>query len=285
MLKFRAKNKLGAETNPQVVAIMILIGIILASVVVAVVLPMINRSKDTKVMEDVKSLSTAVGVYIADTNGEAPCFDPTLKEGSDSAAVAASGLCAQGGKTYNFLQGGTSPADTDLDNDGVMGEFMTPQSILGGKYVSQIPSQAYDGEPYYYTKGLNTNSNFSQTYAVSGLLKSDVADREVTGNTSILDAISTSNDAVAFTDSTTTKSCRATDIAGNGLMASHATGANGATVASELGGWKYYGVTSLTATTFKAADKSCDIFSAGHFVQNAFGGTAGASPTITINAK
>lgn len=276
---------MGMEMSPLVATVMIFIAIVVAAVVVPQVLPLLNRGRDAKVVEDIKSLSTAIGVYIADTNGESPCFDPTLKEGSSSSDVASSGLCAQGGKAYNFLQGGTSPTDTDLDGDGIKGEFMTPQSILGGKYVSQMPSQAYAGEPYYYTKGLNTNSNFVQAFAVSGLLKSDKADAKVTENLSILDNISASNDAVAFTDGTTAKSCKSTDLNGNGKFAGHATGVNGASVANEIGGWKYYGVDALNTTTMKAADKACDIYSEGFLFQNSFGGSNGASPTITINAK
>lgn len=272
--------------SPIVAAVMIIIGIIVAGAVVITILPMINRARDTKVMEDVKAISTAVGLYITDTNGEAPCFDPTLKEGSTASDVASSALCAQGGKPYNYLQGGTSTTNTDLDKDGTMGEFMTPHSILGVKYLAQIPTPAYSGEPYYYTKGLNTTSNFTQAYAVSGLLKGDKADETVSSKISILDTISKSRDAVAFTDATTNTSCRVTSILGNGLMASHATGVDGQqTAQAELGAWKYYGVSSLNATTFKAADASCDIYSDGFLYDNAFGGTAGNSPTITINAR
>ena len=286
MLKLRQKSKGGFETSPMVVAVLVAVSIIAATGIILTILPILNRSKDTRVMEDIKTLSNAIGLYITDTNGEAPCFDPTLKEGAATADVAASELCKQNGKPYNYRQGGTTTANTDLDKDGVMGEFMTPHSILGVKYIAQIPAPAYNGEPYYYTKGLNTTTNFTQAYAVSGLLHSDKADSTVTEKVSILDTISGSSDAVAFTDSTTNTSCRAEDIMGSGLMAGHASGVNGASTAqAELGGWKYYGVPSLNATTFKAANAACDIYSEGFLYQNAFGGTAGASPTITINAR
>lgn len=279
----RMKSRSGLEMNPIVAAVMIAVGLLAAGAVTLMIVPMINKTKDQQVMENLGALKSAINQFMVDTNGEAPCFTSDLTEGSDSTAVGSSVLCAQGGTAYNYEQGITGTG-ADLDKDGAKGENMTPYAMLAGRYLDKMPSPAYTGEPYIYTKGVNTTNTTTPAFAVSGLLHSEVADDNVKKNVSILDAISNSTlNPVVFTDTTTVKACRATDLKGSGKFGW--TRAINGISKSELGGWKYYAVTSLNATSMKdvVGTKNCDVYSDGNVVQNAFGGNAGQSPSITIN--
>lgn len=279
----RIKSRAGLEMNPIVAAVMIAVGLLAAGAVTLMIVPMINKTKDQQVIENLAAVKSAVNTFMINSNGEAPCFTPDLQEGSDSMAVRSSLLCDQGGGAYNYEQGVTG-ASADLDKDGKTWEAMTPFSILIPKYLDKMPAPAYTGEPFIYTKGVNTDNNTTPAFAVSGLLHSDIADENVKKNISILDAISQSTlTPVRFTTTATVKACRATDLLGSGRFANRDINGQQPVAGPELGGWKYYGVKSLKADNIKATNKDCDIYSDGNIFPNAFGSLAGESPSITIN--
>ena len=265
MFKMRSKSLSGLEMNPVVGAVMIFVGIIAAGAITVMVMPLVNRGKDTKVMESLGAVKTAVSLFMVNTNGEAPCFDAAVVEGGTPATGDA---CEQAGAAYNYDQGSAA----DLDKDGTTGEAFTPYNILVPAYLDKIPTPSYAGEAFYYTKGSNDSTSNASAFAVSGLLHSDVADENVRRNVSILEAI----DATTFgiTGSTAT-ACRSNDLVSN-------MGAT-ATAVTELGGSKnYYAVPALSTTSFKAAG-NCDIYSDGQIFAGAFSTTN--SPIITINAN
>lgn len=286
----RTKSRSWLEMNPIVAAVMIAVGLLAAGAVTLMIVPMINKTKDQQVMENLAAVKSAINTFMVNSNGEAPCFTSQLWEGSTQAQTTGT-LCEQAGTAYNYEQGVTG-AGADLDRDGKTGEAMTPFSMLVPKYLDKMPAPAYTGEPFIYTKGVNSDNNTTPAFAVSGLLHSDVADENVKKNISILDAISQSSlnsGTDKFTDTTTVKACRATDLQGSGKFGGTRS-INGLQPAAglggpELGGWKYYAVTSLNATSMKAVvgTKNCDIYSDGNIFQNAFWMDDGESPSITMN--
>ena len=94
MFKMRKKNKSWLEMNPVVWAVMIFVGIIAAGAITVMVMPLVNRGKDTKVMKGLTSLKTAISLFMIDTNGKAPCFNSNVTDNTQSrlTAFAVSGL-------------------------------------------------------------------------------------------------------------------------------------------------------------------------------------------------
>jgi len=80
MFLMRKKSAKGLEMNPIVASVMIAIGLLAAGAVTVLIIPMINRTKDQQVMENLSAINAAVKFYMTESNGEAPCFTPDLNE-------------------------------------------------------------------------------------------------------------------------------------------------------------------------------------------------------------
>lgn len=267
---------------------------ILAGGAAVLVLPMLNKAKDAKVIEGLNTFSTAMQQYMTETNGDAPCLDGVSFEWFKSTG----GICIN--NSYDVMQWALDAASWDLDEDANTQELITAYSLLIPKYLPEMPESAYKGDPMYYTKGLNDNNNYSDAFAFSGILRWQNADKEVVQNNSVLNALWTNPIENVTPTGNKITACKLQDLGATFnpttwteivLIETVGGHAAGATSGSVDGSWYYYiwadlldtATNDLVFTASAITDWSCDLYSKGIVKKDWFDAWSWESVTIVAS--
>lgn len=223
-----------------------------------------QNSIDTRITQNLKTLSEGTQLFMVDTNGVAPCFTPEVKEGG-----AATGSYCEHSK-YDYVQG---KSDKNLDFDETIEEDFTFENILAPTYIAKIPDAGRRGEYFFYTKGKPTTNQGASSFAYMAKLGGTKAEDKVDANTSLINLLLTTGN-----DEATLKSCALTDI--------NFTGTEIGTTSKYM---KFDGLLTSGASKVITNAAGCDLYTEGlNVVKEAFTeaqGGAGNSTTTTVQAK
>jgi len=253
-----------------------------------------KNSIDFRTVDDLQTLSKATQLFMVANDNVAPCFDPSLQEGSDATDVSGSDICLNSG--YDYIQGnGTDETDTTLDEDNIYGEVFTPNNILVPNYIDKIPSPARPGQPYIYTKGVPNTAQGASAFAYSATLAGSQATKKLKDNVSLVNILGLGSKS-GNQDNITACPKTYVNFKGTGTEIAPVD----ATKNNDDQGFKYYEIDTIWDSAdaqgllnkdidWNDETKACDLYSEG---QNIFSGnfTAAQSGTdesvsIQVNAK
>lgn len=275
----------------EAVGVLLLIAI-LSGTTYLTVSTVIEDWRDTTDMQNLSTLADATSLFMAETNGVAPCFSPEVGEGT-----AAAGVCANSG--YDYVQGkptdnvdGDAETDVNIDSDVIDGEAFTVANILVPTYLDRVPAPARDGQRYVYVKGNPSTINGSKAFAYNTVLAGSKAKDILNDNISVINTLGITN----LNNLDTPAGCTASQVSFNGNGTALVLG-NKASAAVPLENdttrsYTYYAYDDLVDTTGAATDvyvkAECDVYSEGALLQNGnftetLGNNTSEGVAVTIN--